>query len=146
MGAAHGSNDSHSSSHSHHDDFDPEPAKELGPGEPSSPTWLPILGAGLFLVFGVYFLVGQSSDSQASAMPAPSASAAKVAPNPKPAASAPAAPRQPPSRDLDKLRRPSPTNLPSAAPMPRVPSAGRGAPAPGAPAPGGPAPVPVPRP
>jgi hypothetical protein len=53
----------HGSSHDHGHDFDPMPANELAPGEPHTPSWVPILGACLFLVGGTWFLVGQADDA-----------------------------------------------------------------------------------
>jgi hypothetical protein len=88
MAAGHG-HDHDAAAHDAHDDFDPEPAKELGPGEPRSPAWLPLLGACLFLAGGVYFL---TSGNEAKAGAAPSASAAPAKP-----AVAPPAPPPPPA-------------------------------------------------
>lgn len=55
-----------------HDDFDPEPTNELSPGEPRTPLWLSGLGAALFLLAAVYFLL---PDKEA----APTVGAATVA-------------------------------------------------------------------
>lgn len=106
MGAAHGESQKHGHDDHGHHDFDSSPAKELSPGEPRSPSWLPILGACLFLVGGVYFLVGQTSASTVGSASASATPSAKVAPAPsakappKPAASAPARPRPPLPRGL----------------------------------------------
>lgn len=63
--------------HDAHDDFDPEPASELSPGEPRTPSWVPLLGACLFLVGGVYFFAsGAEPGSQPGVAPTASASAA----------------------------------------------------------------------
>jgi len=63
----------------HHDhDFDGEPAKELSPDEPHTPGWVPLLGAALFVLGGVYFLMqgdggsggsGAATTQQTVAMP-----------------------------------------------------------------------------
>lgn len=80
----HGHGDAHGHADHGHDDFDPTPARNLSEGEPQSPSWLPILGAGLFLVGGVYFLSGQSdaAPGAASASASVSAAAKPVSSNP----------------------------------------------------------------
>lgn len=68
-----------------HDDFDPEPTNELSPGEPRTPLWLSGLGAALFLLGAVYFLLpdtGAAPANGADAAPAP----VEVAAAPKEAA------------------------------------------------------------
>ena len=82
-----------------HDDFDPQPATELSPGEPRSPAWLPVLGAGLFLVGGIYFFASPaasgaagagsaSASASASAAAVPSVAVAPGPPRPRPVPSA----------------------------------------------------------
>lgn len=88
----HGHDDHGDAAHAHHDDFDPEPARELSAGEPRTPVWMPILGAGLALAGAVYLFVSSEdggSGSAASASASASASvavveAAPVAPSPRP--------------------------------------------------------------
>ncbi|MEZ4298313.1 MAG: hypothetical protein R3B70_25395 [Polyangiaceae bacterium] len=71
----------------HHDHpFDGEPAKELGPGEPMTPGWLPMVGAALFVLGAIFFL------TQREAGPA---DGAKPAAEPTPAAETVAQPQQP---------------------------------------------------
>ncbi|NUO49466.1 MAG: hypothetical protein HOV80_11475 [Polyangiaceae bacterium] len=83
--AAHG-HDQAAQAHDAHDDFDPEPAKELSSGEPTSPAWLPLLGVCFFLAGGVWFLA-RGSDAKTDAAPSASAAAS--------AAAAPAVPARP---------------------------------------------------
>ncbi len=68
----------------HHDDhaFDGEPAKELSPGEPRTPSWLPMLGAALFVAGGIYLLArgGDAADAEGSAPPPVPVTAAVAAP------------------------------------------------------------------
>ena len=78
----------------HDDHFDPEPATALSPGESASPAWLPILGAGLFLVGGTYFLATPGApDAMAAPSASVSASAAPRAIAPPSMAPAPTPPR-----------------------------------------------------
>lgn len=120
------SGDDHAHAHAH-DEFDPEPAKELGADEPQTAGWLPIVGAGLFLIGGVVFLVKQSDAAPGAASASASAPAkvASAAPNPN------APPTDPAKRQelADQAKRR----------MPRVPASGSATPRPGAP-PGGAAP------
>ncbi len=78
--AASDHHDDHDAHEAHgHDDFDPEPARELSPGEPRTPNWVPLLGAVLFLVGGVYFFAsGAEADAQTAGSASASASAAPV--------------------------------------------------------------------
>lgn len=78
--AASDHHDDHDAHEAHgHDDFDPEPARELSPGEPRTPSWVPLLGAVLFLVGGVYFFAsGADADAQTAGSASASASAAPV--------------------------------------------------------------------
>ena len=123
--------DDHSHAHAH-DDFDPEPATELGPDEPRTAGWLPVVGAGLFLIGGVVFLVRQSDAAPSGASASASASAAKVtnAPSPK------APPIDPAKRqemaDQQKRRVPRLPISGSAMPRPVAPPGGA-VPAPGQP-------------
>jgi hypothetical protein len=74
-----------------HDDFDPEPTNELSPGEPRTPLWLSGLGAALFLLAAVYFLLPDKD--AAPAVGAAAAEVVEVAAAPKePAAMRPTAP------------------------------------------------------
>lgn len=73
-----------------HDDhaFDGEPARELGPGEPQTPAWIPAVGAALFVAAGIFFLV-ERKDADAAPPPAATAAPQIVATAMKP----PATPR-----------------------------------------------------
>jgi len=59
-----------------HDDhgFDGEPATELGPDEPQTPGWVPAVGAAIFVLAGIFFLVERKDAEQ------PAAGAAEAAP------------------------------------------------------------------
>lgn len=69
----------------HHDHgFDGEPAKELGPGEPMTPGWVPALGGALFVGLAIFGLL--ASHEEGTAAPAPPSSqtaAAEGAPAPR---------------------------------------------------------------
>jgi hypothetical protein len=87
MGHDHAHDDNHGAEHgagAHHDDhahdFDPEPAREIGADEPLTPSWVPLLGAGLFLVAGTWFLMGSSDDAAKPASDAPAAGLARPVP------------------------------------------------------------------
>jgi len=72
-GKDHGTNGGHDAhdhdaqSHDAHETFDPMPTNELSPGEPRSPVWMPVLGVGLFLVGGTWFLASQGGAAAAGA-------------------------------------------------------------------------------
>lgn len=89
--------------HAHHDDFDPEPASELSAGEPRTPVWMPILGAGLALAGAVYMFVS-SSDEDGGLGIAASASASVAAPV-QVAPPTPATPRPPLARTAQPSQR-----------------------------------------
>lgn len=85
--------------HDEHDDFDGEPAQELGPGEPETPNWVPLLGVALFVVGGIYFLSTMDDEGDSSpkdepaataqakpTLPPPAATPARPAARPRPAA------------------------------------------------------------
>lgn len=95
----------------HHDDghdaFDPEPVAELGADETPSPTWLPIVGAGL-ITAAIGFLFYPGADAVAKGPEAPPAAAA-AAPAPakadaKPAGKGTARARPAGTGDAPKLR------------------------------------------
>jgi hypothetical protein len=126
------SGDDHAHAHAH-DEFDPEPATELGADEPRTAGWLPIVGAGLFLIGGVVFLVKQSDAAPGATSASASASAAKVAsaaPNPN------APPTDPAKRQelADQAKRR----------VPRLPASGSAMPRTGPPPGGQPPPRPAP--
>lgn len=103
--ASHGPADGHGD-HDHASDFDGEPTRELAPGEPRTPGWVPAVGLALFLAGGVAFL---TMDDDAATAPAQGAASAVAA--------ATAAPGQPsPGVVAAPLPRPSPQLLPSPAP------------------------------
>ncbi len=81
-GHSHGDAHGHEHATAHdHDDFDPEPATSLSEGEPRTPSWLPVLGAGLFLLGAVWFLAGDGTAAPAAASAnAAATGAAPVAP------------------------------------------------------------------
>jgi hypothetical protein len=105
--AAHG-HDQAAHAHDAHDDFDPEPATQLSPGEPTSPAWLPVLGICLFLAGGIWFLARGGDDKNGAAPSASAAASAAAAPAapPRPAGSASARPPgQSPNQMLDREQR-----------------------------------------
>ena len=107
MSSAHDAHGASAHAHDDHDAFDGEPAKELSPGEPRSPAWLPAVGLALFSCVAVYMLA--SGDA-----PASSAVAVKplVAPEAHaPAAAAPAARRGAPAPAGSGLRKLSPQQM-----------------------------------
>lgn len=69
----------------HHDHgFDGEPARELGPGEPMTPGWVPAVGGALFVGLATFGLL--ASHDEGAAAPAPPSSqtaAAEAAPPPR---------------------------------------------------------------
>lgn len=79
-----------------HDDhgFDGEPAKELSPGEPMTPGWLPLVGAALFGLAAVYLVASRDAEPGAAtgAATAPAAQqpakqiVATAMPQPRPSA------------------------------------------------------------
>jgi hypothetical protein len=81
----------HASSKGHRDDgaheaFDPEPIQTLPDGEPHTPGWLPIVGAGLFAIALVWWMAGSAGEpgTTPAASAAPSASAAPPGPSAAP--------------------------------------------------------------
>ena len=70
----------------HHDEYLGVPADEPGPGEPSTPGWLTLLGMGLVLVVLLGFVVSRpDGKTRAELAPAGSASGqAAAAPTPPP--------------------------------------------------------------
>jgi hypothetical protein len=95
MSSAHDAHGASAHAHDDHDAFDGEPAKELSPGEPRSPAWLPAVGLAFFSCVAVYALAG--GDPQGGNAPAPKAVEVHpqqhaVAPTPVPAPRPAAAP------------------------------------------------------
>lgn len=84
----------------HHDhDFDGEPAKELGPDEPQTPGWLPLVGAAVFVLGAVLFLMmrdgepsGAGEDDHAGHGHAPAQQTVAVPQPPRPAQAQPPRP------------------------------------------------------
>jgi hypothetical protein len=69
MSDSHG-HDDHSAGDAHHDHgFDGEPAKELGPDEPLTPGWLPLLGGALFVALAVLGIVESNAGAESGAAP-----------------------------------------------------------------------------
>jgi hypothetical protein len=92
-------------SHDHHEDFDPEPAQALSPGEPRTPSWLPVLGGGLFLLGAIWFLAsGPSADAAASASAATSAPPTMKAPAAAATGTAAGAPKRPAGLDAERVK------------------------------------------
>ncbi|MBK9261102.1 MAG: hypothetical protein IPM54_15005 [Polyangiaceae bacterium] len=106
MSAAHDAHaEASAAHHDAHDHFDNEPATELAPDEPRTPSWIPYLGIALFFTAGTACLLCADSDKpegekavaaapQAQPTPPPAATPA-VAPNLRPAAAMPLQPGQP---------------------------------------------------
>jgi hypothetical protein len=86
MSSSHDAHGASAHGHDDHDHFDGEPAKELSPGEPRTPSWLPALGLALFAAASVWLLSGNDApaEGQPAAEPA-KAAAAEPAPAPAPA-------------------------------------------------------------
>jgi hypothetical protein len=102
--------------HDHHD-FDGEPAKELGPDEPHTPGWVPLVGAALF-VAGAVFLVTQREPTPAGASGAKEGAAAApqtaaAAPQPRPAPQPRAVPPPRPAAGAPGQPQPGATGLPN---------------------------------
>jgi len=85
---AHGTATANADAHA----FDDEPVHALSPDEPRTPNWVPALGAALFVAVGVWFLVtAKGDDATAGAAASASASAYVTASAPANAAPAPPA-------------------------------------------------------
>lgn len=77
----------------HHEAFDGEPASELGPGEPETPLWLPVVGLAFFVAVGVWWGLGDGqADEAGDAAPEATATVGAAPERPK------AAPERPPMR------------------------------------------------
>ncbi len=62
-----------------HEVFDAEPVQDLAEGEPRTPLWLPVVGIGLFVLFGLYLALGDDDDASSGAAAASaSATAARA--------------------------------------------------------------------
>ncbi len=61
-----------------HDDhgFDGEPARELAPGEPMTPGWVPAVGGALFIGLALFGLLASSAEGTTAPAPPSSATAA----------------------------------------------------------------------
>ena len=117
--------DGHGHDHAHA--FDPEPPTEKAPDEPSTPAWIPVLGACLFLVGGVTFLVRFSDASPAAAVASAAASLSAPA-RATGSAARPTPPQDPAKRKemLDEQKKRLLRNVKSGAVAPPVqPSAGQ---------------------
>jgi len=96
-----------------HDDFDGEPTHELGPGEPPTPGWVPLVGLALFAVGGIYFLSTMDEEGDGSGDKKPAAAvSAEVKPAP-PAPSATARRARPPARPRPAGARPAASGNPA---------------------------------
>jgi hypothetical protein len=99
-----------------HHDFDAEPARELSPGEPRTPGWVPALGLALFMGAGLVFLLRGADDSAApEGKPATTASPPAAAPPAAPQRAIPGAgqarPVPPPQGSQPNLQRLSPEQI-----------------------------------
>ncbi|MCA9618839.1 MAG: hypothetical protein KC731_07455 [Myxococcales bacterium] len=93
------------SAHDESEAFDAEPATTLSPGEPSSPLWLPALGAALFAAVGVWWFAGDEAAGD-GAEPGKAAGAATAVAAPPEAA--PPAVKPPPAPAPPAMVRPLP--------------------------------------
>lgn len=87
MSSAHDAHGAPAQASHDHDHFDGEPATELSPGEPRTPSWMPALGLAFFTVAAVWLLVSSSDGTTGGVTPPP---ALKPAAPELPAAAAPA--------------------------------------------------------
>jgi hypothetical protein len=87
--------------------FDPTPISELPADEPTTPMWLPALGAALFIAVGAWWALSDEDAPAADTTVNASASAtAKALPPPTPARAAarrPARPARPASKGGDPV-------------------------------------------
>lgn len=99
--------DDHDDADAHHDHFDGEPATALGPDEPQTPGWVPLVGAFVFVAGAVFFVTQREAlPTSASAKDGPAANAAQTV----------AAPQQPrPIQPIQAQPRPAQAQPPAAA-------------------------------
>jgi hypothetical protein len=95
--------------HDDHDAFDGEPAKELSPGEPETPGWLPLVGLVLFMALAVALLASGGGDQASVAIAAKPAEAPAAAPQPQ--AQAQPAPAAPDPTGAGALRKMTPDQI-----------------------------------
>lgn len=86
-----------------HAHFDPEPATSLGPDEPRTPNWVPVVGGIGFLLFGVYFLARHGGEIAKTPASATASATSMAAPPSKPPARAAAAGTDRPQRQKPAL-------------------------------------------
>jgi hypothetical protein len=110
MSSAHDAHGASAHAHDDHDAFDGEPAKELSPGEPRSPAWLPAVGLAFFSCVAVYLLAGGDPENGNNA-PAPKPMAVEVHAQPQAVAPAPMPAPRPEAAPAGSARRLSPEQL-----------------------------------
>jgi hypothetical protein len=104
-----------SASHDHH--YEGTPADRLGPGEPSTPLWLPLVGIGLVLATLLAYVVTQPAGKTGAEL------AQEASPEALPAAAAPPSAAAPPPGFRRAPGMPS-VFIPNALPKPAPPAAG----------------------
>ncbi|HZO16653.1 MAG TPA: hypothetical protein VFB62_25430 [Polyangiaceae bacterium] len=82
--------------------FDAEPVRELAPGEPVTPMWLPLVGVALFGLAALYLLVRADASSAGGAAASASASSSVAIPTPALAPTIP--PQMPTGASRDQIR------------------------------------------
>ncbi|MBK8252077.1 MAG: hypothetical protein IPK82_05350 [Polyangiaceae bacterium] len=84
MSDAHGHESDHDDAHDDHG-FDGEPVKELGPDEPQTPNWLPLVGILVFVAGAVFFVTQREAPVKDAKEPAKAEQIVAKPMEPKPA-------------------------------------------------------------
>jgi pyruvate dehydrogenase E2 component (dihydrolipoamide acetyltransferase) len=95
----HSADDHAAGDHEDHDDHDDHDVEAIPP-EPESPAWLPLLGAALFLLALLGFLLANTEETEPASAAATAEAAAAPAPTPEPAAAPAAAAASPRPRPM----------------------------------------------